>query len=250
MSSTIGAARRLERRPDRRDVDALVDELLQRVRERLVADDDGAGDGVLAERQADVGVAALRLHDRLVAQLRPDLAVAAREALEVGVGAVAHGADDRRVQPGQPGDVDRRVLDVRAGGLGGHVEPRDPALEQRGVPQHLQLAVPGAGVGGLGDVAGGVDVGVAGAQVLVHEDPALAREPGRARELDARAHADRGGDDVAGDHVAAAGLHRRHLAAPPTDGGQVGERGGSPRPRARSASSMMRDSDSESTLPQ
>ena len=104
------------------------------------------------------------------------------------------------------------------------LSPATRPLQQRGVPEHLQLAVPGDGVGRLGDVAGGVDVGVAGAQVLVHEDPALAREPGRARELDARPHADGGGDEVAADHVAVAGLHGRHPAAPSADGGQVGER--------------------------
>ena len=115
------------------------------------------------------------------------------------------------------------VVHVHAGSVA-MLRPATRPLSTAGFQSTSQGAAAACRVGGLGDVAGGVDVGVAGAQVLVDEDAALARQPGRARELHARAHADGDGDEVAGDHVAAAGLHRRHPAAASADGGQVGER--------------------------
>ena len=87
----------------------------------------------------------------------------------------------------------------------------------------LRCAGAGAGVGGLGDVAGGEDVGVAGAQVLVHEDAAPHGEPGRPGQLDLRAHADGHGDEVAGDRGAVPGLTPVTRPPRPTMRGQVGE---------------------------
>ena len=69
-----------------------------------------------------------------------------------------------------------------------------------------------SGVAHLGDVAGGEDVLVARAEVLVDEDPAPAVEPGRLGQLLLGQDADRHGHQVAGDLLAVAGLDRHDPA--------------------------------------
>src|SRR5512143_3118294 len=79
------------------DVDALLDEPLQRERDLLIADHDGTGDRALAQGEPEVIVAAVRLDHHLPARLGPRLAVAAREPLQVRTPAAADDADDRDV---------------------------------------------------------------------------------------------------------------------------------------------------------
>ena len=181
------------------------------------------GDGALAELEPHAGVAGPGLHDRRVAQLRPALAVAAGEALEVGVRAGADGADDRGLVAGEPGDVERLVLLVGVHRLGGHVEAGDAGPWTRPSSTAPPACADRWPVDGLGDVAGRVDVVVARAQVLVDEDPAVAGQAGRLGESDARAHADGDGDDLAGDLVAVAGLDGHDPAVPADDAGELRE---------------------------
>ena len=97
----------------------------------------------------------------LLAQLRPDLAVAPGEPSRSASSPLPTVPMIVVCRPASRVTLSGGSCRTR-GRLRGHVEAGDTSLGQRRAPQHLQHAVPRAGVGDLGDVAGREDVGVAG----------------------------------------------------------------------------------------
>ena len=172
----IGAGRvaRQQRFRYRADVGATRDELLKRQAKGLLSDQHCAYDHSIGERQAHVRVIALELNDGRAIEATPDFAVASGETLEVAAETVSHPADDRALQSGDSGDVECDIVGV--GMLGSSTMFSPATLPWFTAEFHRFSTVPwplAAGID-LGDIAGRVDVRIAGLHELVDQHASVA----------------------------------------------------------------------------